>query len=115
MHAELHSNRRRKAVGPDRPSYLTGLDTDKVLAIVLALMSEVASLRERLDLHERIANLGELPSVVAVEAYRPDPIAEAECAAWRKAYIRRVFRVVVEEIELAGRETGAPKVKEDTK
>ncbi len=92
--------RARKATGPGRPQYLTGADTDKLVAIVLALMSEVSSLRERLDAHERLADAGSLPSSAAVESYRPDKAVETVRATWRKAFIRRLFRVVVEEIQV---------------
>lgn len=93
--------RLRKAVGPDRPRYLTGADTDKMMAIVLALMSEVASLRERVDAHERLGTEGKLPAFELVERFEPDEPTEAERAAWRKAYIRRLFRVVTEQVEQA--------------
>lgn len=93
--------RARKAAGPDRPSYLTGADTDKVMAIVLALMSEISSLRERLDTHERLAGEGVLSSHDAVEAYRPDGRVEDARTVWRKGFIRRLFRVVTEEVEMA--------------
>jgi hypothetical protein len=86
--------RPRKAVGPDRPSYFNTNDIDRVMAILLALVSEVASIRDRLDTHERIANTMDL-----VESYYPDDAAAAEREAWRNAYIRRLFRVITEDVE----------------
>jgi glucuronate isomerase len=93
------AGRPRKAVGPDRQTYLNETDIDRLMAIVLALVSEVASIRERLDTHERIAAEGEAPSVDRVEAYRPDPGTEEAREAWRDAYIRRLFRVITEDVE----------------
>jgi hypothetical protein len=90
------TKRSRKAIGPDRPRYLDGADTDKLMAIILALASEVASLRERLDTHERI---GAIPTPELVEAYQADPEAEAAREAWRDGYIRRLFRVITEDVE----------------
>jgi hypothetical protein len=90
------TKRSRKAIGPDRPRYLDGADTDKLMAIILALASEVASLRERLDTHER---LGMIPTPELVEAYHADPEAEAAREAWRDGYIRRLFRVITEDVE----------------
>jgi glucuronate isomerase len=69
------------------------------MAIVLALSSEVAAFRQRLDTHERVASAGSLPSVELVEAYQPDANAEAAREVWRDAYIRRLFRVVTEDVE----------------
>jgi len=98
------SPRPRKAVGPDRPTYFTPADVDRVMAILLALVSEVASIRERLDGHERIADAGGAATTAAVEAYRPDAAVEAEREAWRDAYIRRLFRVVTEDVEALARD-----------
>ncbi len=91
--------RPRKARGPDRPSYFDAGDVDRVMAVLLALTSEVASIRERLDTHERVAAHDSLPSPARVEAYRPDPATEDEREAWRDAYVRRLFRVITEDVE----------------
>jgi hypothetical protein len=93
------SKRPRKAAGPERPVYFNGGDVDRVMAVVLALSSEVAALRERLDAHERVAGLGQAPSVTAVEAYEPDENVQAAREAWRDGYIRRLFRVITEDVE----------------
>jgi hypothetical protein len=91
--------RPRKAVGPERQTYFNETDVDRLMAVVLALVSEVASLRERVDTHERIGGHGELPTVERVEAYLPDPPTEEAREAWRDAYIRRLFRVITEDVE----------------
>ncbi len=88
------TDRPRKALGPERPVYFDANDIDRVMAVVLALASEVASLRERLDTHERLAG-----SMAQVEAYTPDPATIKERDAWRDAYISRLFRVFSEDIE----------------
>jgi hypothetical protein len=102
------SPRPRKAQGPDRPVYFGTGDVDRVMAIVLALASEVASLRERLDTHERVADTGSVPEHARIEAYVPDPPAIAARDAWRQAYIRRLFRVVSEDIETLRTQPGDP-------
>ncbi len=91
--------RPRKATGPERPSYLDHADVDRVMAVLLALVSEVASLRERLDTHERLAASGVLPTPAEVEQHAADAATEAEREAWRDAYLRRLFRVFTEDIE----------------
>lgn len=96
---EPPSARPRKAKGPDRPAYFNHADIDRVMAILLALASEVASIRQRLDTHERIAADGAAPSIDRVEAYRPDEASATEREAWQAAYIRRLFRVITEDVE----------------
>jgi hypothetical protein len=97
--SDAASPRPRKAQGPDRPVYFNQSDVDRVMAVVLALASEVASLRERLDAHERVADTGALPEQARIEAYLPDPPAIKARDAWRDAYIRRLFRVFSEDVE----------------
>lgn len=91
--------RLRKATGPDRPHYFDTEDVDRVMAILLALVSEVAAIRERLDTHERLGESGAFAAGAEVEAYRATTIAEADREAWRDAYIKRLFRVITEDVE----------------
>jgi hypothetical protein len=91
--------RPRKATGPDRPVYFNAGDIDRVMAILLALVSEVAAMRDRIDTHERLAGAGIPPTLDAVETYVPDAPANATRDAWRDAYIRRLFRVITEDVE----------------
>jgi hypothetical protein len=99
MTEETRRPRPRKAVGPARPTYLGPEDVDKVMAVLLALVSEVAAIRERLDIHERIAADQGLPDPGRVEAYVADDAVETDREAWRDAYIRRLFRVITEDVE----------------
>jgi hypothetical protein len=55
--------RPRKATGPDRPVYFNAGDIDRVMAILLALVSEVAAMRDRIDTHERLAGAGIPPTL----------------------------------------------------
>jgi hypothetical protein len=100
--------RPRKAQGPDRPVYFNQSDVDRVMSVVLALASEVAALRERLDTHERVADAGAAPAHARVEAYLPDQAALADRDAWREAYIRRLFRVFSEDVEALRAQPGDP-------
>lgn len=104
---EPRKDRPRKAAGPDRPRYFDESDIDRVMAVVLALASEVSALRDRLDAHERLAEGGVLPGLNAVEGYRFDSTADGEREAWRDAYIRRLFRVFTEDVEALSRYTAA--------
>ncbi len=91
--------RPRKAAGPARPTYLRHDDIDRVMATLLALISEVAAIRERLDTHERMASAGASSTPEGVEAYFPEPAVEAAREAWREGYLRRLFRVLTEDAE----------------
>jgi len=92
--------RPRKAAGPDRPVYFNQGDIDRVMAILLALVSEVASMRDRIDTHERVAAAGSLPTPDLIESYAPDASVNAARDAWRDAYISRLFRVITEDVEV---------------
>ena len=91
--------RPRKAVGPERPIYFGSADVDRVMAVLLALVSETAAIRERLDTHERLAASGVLPTVERVEGYFASAEAENDREAWRDATISRLFRVFTEDID----------------
>jgi hypothetical protein len=105
--ASRPGGRPRKAVGPDRQSYFDAGDVDRVMTVLLALVSEVAAIRERLDTHERLASAGAVASVEAVEAYQADDLAEDQRETWRDAYIRRLFRVITEDVEALRRDGDA--------
>jgi len=106
--ATTRAPRKRKAIGPQRQTYFGEADVDRVMAILLALVSEVASIRDRLDTHERIAAEDVLPSNDRVEQYRPDETTEIQREVWRDAFIRRLFRVVTEDVEALATAATAP-------
>jgi len=102
------ASRPRKALGPDRPVYFRTDDVDRVMSVVLALASEVAALRDRLDAHERAADAGKLPTTEIIESETPSPATIAARETWRDAYIRRLFRVFSEDVEALSRQPGDP-------
>ena len=89
--------RRRFARGQSRPAYLQPTDVDRVMIMMVALMSEVSALRDRLDTHEAVAELGGAPTVDAVEAYELTAERQAAREANRQAMLKRVLRVITEE------------------
>ena len=97
--------RRRVAIGPARPQYMSAVELDKLTMIVTALATEVSALRDRIDTHEALAERAVAPTTLAVEAYHPDAEHDAARETRRMAMLRRVFRVVTEELD-ALRETG---------
>ena len=93
--------RRRWAKGQSRPTYLEPGDIDQLMIMFIALMSEVAALRDRLDSHEAVADTGATATTATVEAYRPTVERDAARAAGREAMLRRVLRAVTEERDAA--------------
>ncbi|MFL2771110.1 MAG: hypothetical protein ACJZ9F_08870 [Rhodospirillaceae bacterium] len=86
-------SRQRFAKGR-RPNFLDSSDSDKLLAMVVALVGEVAVVKDRLDTHERLATLGKVATPDEIEAYSPDETVEDERETWRSAMLERVFRII---------------------
>lgn len=97
------AKRLRVARGPRRPVYLGDPDLDRVMMMLTALAGEVSALRERIDTHERIAAMGALATEAAVEAFTLTDAVAADRSAVREAMLKRVYRVLFEELELAHR------------
>jgi hypothetical protein len=92
-----------------RPKFLDDPDTDRLLAMVMALTGELAVLRERLDSHERLAAAGQVATPEAIEAFEPGLPLEESRNAWRTAMLQRVFR----SIRSAESDTEAARTEED--
>ena len=93
--------RKRWAKGQSRPRYLNPEDIDKMMVMFVALMSEVSALRDRLDTHEAVADLGGAATTAAIEAYELTPERHLAREANRQAMLKRVFRAITEEREEA--------------
>lgn len=93
--------RRRWARGVDRPQYLRAEDIDRLGIMMVALMGEVSALRDRLDTHEAVAELGSPVTREAIEAYELTPGRRERREAERHALLKRVLRVITEDREAA--------------
>lgn len=79
------------AAGPPRPRFLADVSNEKLWDIVLALSTELAATRARLDALERVlAAHGSLPAD-AVEAWQPSEEVGVARAQDLQAYTQRVF------------------------
>ena len=85
--------RQRVAKGR-RPFFLDSPDSDKLLAMIVALVGEVSVVKERLDTHERLAVQGKIATAEEIENCAPDEDVEDERKAWRAAMLDRVFRII---------------------
>lgn len=114
--SDQHSRkpRRRFARGQARPTYLNPADVDQLMIMLVALMSEVSALRDRLDTHEAVADLGGKATTAAIEAYELTPERAAQREANRLAMLRRVLRVVTEERDAAATDGPAKRAPQAT-
>ena len=96
---ETESLKRLLSAKGDRPHFLTHKSQDKLLAMLMAVVAELAVVRERLDTHERLANQEQLPRSDAVENFKADARTAEERTAWREDYIARVMRIITDELD----------------
>jgi hypothetical protein len=91
--------RKRIAVGPPRPQYLETRDLDRLTIMMVALMGEVSTMRDRMDTCETLAAQGTPATPAAIESFALTPEIVAARAARREAMMKRVFRVLLDEID----------------
>lgn len=89
----------RKPAGK-RPYFLAP-ETERVLAITMAVVQELAVTRQRLDTLERLLLAKGQLADGEMDRYAPDATAAAERALWTQEYIARVLRIVQQENEAA--------------
>jgi hypothetical protein len=83
-----------------RPYFLHP-ETERVLAITMAVAQELAVARTRIDTLERLLEQRGLVSRADVEAFVPTKDEAAERGAWVQEYLVRVLRIVQQEGEAA--------------
>jgi hypothetical protein len=85
-----------------RPMYFHDPATDKLMAIVVSLVGELAVTRDRLDALERMLEAEGKLSRKALDEIDLDEAAIAQRDEDRHDYIRRVMRIVTMELERPG-------------
>lgn len=93
MSDQTRKPRQRVAKGR-RPSFLETPESDKLLAMITAMVGEVSILKDRLDTHERLAAAGKVATPDEIEAYTPDEAIVDEREVARTAMLDRVFRII---------------------
>jgi hypothetical protein len=84
-----------------RPYFLDP-EVERVLAITMAVVQELAVARERIDTLERLLVAGGVLAPGAVERFTPTADQAAERGRWAEEYIARVLRIVQQEGEAIG-------------
>jgi hypothetical protein len=81
-----------------RPYFLNP-DTERVLAITMAVAQELAVARARVDTLERLLEKKGVLGRDEVEQFTPDKTEAAERGLWTQEYINRILRIVQQEAE----------------
>jgi hypothetical protein len=82
-----------------RPTFLNDPANDRIIAMLMSLVTEVAVLRDRLDTVEAIAARKGVMLAQEIETFEPDPARAAAREAWRQEYLGRILYVFQEETE----------------
>ena len=86
-----------------RPYFFADPDVERVLTITMAVATELAVLRQRLDTVERLLDERGTVSRADIEAYAPDKDAADERGMWTEEYLSRILRIMQQEREAIGR------------
>lgn len=81
--------------------YFMERETERVLAITLAVAQELAVARQRIDTLERLLAAKGILAAGEIDAFAPDAVASAERSMWNQEYIARILRIVQQENEAA--------------
>ena len=82
-----------------RPYFFDDPAVERVLSITMAVATEVAVLRERMDTIERLMETGIPVTKAAIDAYKPTDDAGRERQEWHAAYVARILRIVQQELQ----------------
>lgn len=92
-----------------RPYFFDDPAVERVLNITMAVATEVAVLRERLDTIERILSEKDILHKAEIDAFVPDDKTAEERQLWHARYSARILRIVQQELEaLAQPENNQP-------
>jgi hypothetical protein len=90
-----------------RPHFLNDPDSDRLLAMVLALSGELATVYERLDTLERVLEDKHGLKREDLEAYQPDDGVSKDRLDWSTMLVERVLRVLKYELNALEKDKGA--------
>lgn len=85
----------------ERPQFSANPEVDRVMAIAMAIASEVAVLRERLDTFETLSAARGSVSAADIESFVPSAEHEKRREQWRHDFLDRVLYILRAEAETA--------------
>lgn len=95
MSAAIKQSRRFAVSRGEKPQFHVDPAIDDLMSMVVALTSEVAVLRERLDTHERLSASAGGYGPEQVDHFQPDPDGHSSRSALRQDLVSRVFRAAL--------------------
>lgn len=93
-----------RAAKGQRPRFFDDDSSDTLLAMNVALLTELMVTRERLDTLERLVAAKGLVSREEIERYEPDAAAELEREQVRETLARHAFYLPLQQAERAARQ-----------
>jgi hypothetical protein len=84
-----------------RPYFLDP-QVERVMAITMAVVQELAVARARVDTLERLLEAKGVLARDEIERFQPTPDQAAERGLWTQEYLTRVLRIVQQEAEAIG-------------
>ena len=90
------ANRRAKG---KRPFFLDDPAVERVLSITMAVATELAVARERIDTLERLLVQRGVLQAGDIESFVPDPTAASAREAFSREYIARVLRIIDQDVQ----------------
>lgn len=82
-----------------RPYFLNSPEVERVLNITMAVATELAVARERIDTLERILEAKGILSRQDIENFEPNDSQAEERQLWHARYTARIMRIVQQEIQ----------------
>ena len=82
-----------------RPYFFECKESERVMAITMAVAQELAVMRMRLDTIERLLDDSGSVSRADIEHFVPGKAEAEERGAWTQEYMARILRIVQQEIE----------------
>jgi hypothetical protein len=83
----------------ERPMFFNDVAVERVMNISMALATELAVLRERLDSMERLLESKGVLKQAEIEAFEPNDEAAEERQLWHARYSARILRFIKQEID----------------
>lgn len=82
-----------------RPYFFNSAETERVMNIAMAIATEVAVVKERMDTIERLLQEKGILTQTEIEAFVPTDEQAEERQLWHARYAARVLRIVQQEMD----------------
>lgn len=82
-----------------RPYFFNSAETERVMNIAMAVATEVAVIRERIDTIERLLQAKGILQQSQIEAFVPTEEQAAERQLWHARYAARILRIMQQEVD----------------